>query len=135
MGTTSIIPRRILVVDDEPLVCLSLKMLLSSDGHRVVTANSAEEGWAFLCGGGYDLVIADYAMPYVKGDQLATRIKKRWPDQPIMLITVYAEMIQSEPNQVTYADAFVSKPFRLEDLREAIARVTAAATVAPKVVA
>ena len=132
METSSVIPRRILVVDDEPLVCLSLKMLLGSDGHRVVTANSAEEGWAFLCGGGFDLVIADYAMPLVKGDQLAVRIKKRWPDQPIMLITVYAEILESGPSQPAYADAFVSKPFRLEDLRAAIARVTSS-TIAPSV--
>ena len=127
------IPRRILVVDDEPLVCLSLKMLLGSDGHRVVTANSAEEGWAFLCGGGFDLVIADYAMPYVKGDQLAARIKKRWPNQPIVFITVYAEIFDTGPNHAPWADAFVSKPFRIEDLREAIDRVTLLAAVAPAV--
>ena len=119
------------MVDDEPLVCLSLKMLLGSDGHRVVTANSAEEGWAFLCGGGFDLVISDYAMPLVKGDQLASRIKKRWPDQPVMLITVYAEIFESGSNHTSCADVCVSKPFRLEDLRDAITRITAPADAAP----
>jgi len=125
------VPKRILVVDDEPLVCLSLKMLLASDGHRVVTANSAEEGWAFLCGGGFDLVISDYAMPQVKGDQLATRIKKRWPGLPVLLITVYAEIFESGSNHSTWADAFISKPFRLEDLREAIVRVTGPSGAVP----
>lgn len=124
METATVIPRRILVVDDEPLVCLSLKMLLAAEGHRVVTASGAEEAWALLCGEQFDLVIADYAMPLVKGDQLASRIKKRWRDLPVMVITVYAEIFEMAPTPATWADAFVSKPFRLEDLRQAIERVT-----------
>jgi CheY-like chemotaxis protein len=127
----SIAPKRILVVDDEPLVCLSLKMLLGTEGHRVVTANSAEEAWAILCGGGFDLVIADYAMPRINGDQLAVRIKARWPRQPVILVTVYAEMLASTPGQAACAEAFISKPFRMDELRQAVWRVTGPAESTP----
>jgi CheY-like chemotaxis protein len=120
--------RRILVVDDEPFVCDALKMMLVFDGHVVETAGNGNDALAWLDKSKFDLVITDYSMPVMKGDELATRIKTRDPKQPIVMITAYAEMLAASGNPLTGVDAVISKPFLLENLREAIAKVTPART-------
>jgi CheY-like chemotaxis protein len=110
--------RRILVVDDEPFVCDAVKMMLAFDGHVVEVANSAEEALAK-----FDVVITDFAMPVMKGDELAAIIKKRDPKQPVILITAYAEMLESTGNPLSGVDFMISKPFLLENLREALTKV------------
>jgi CheY-like chemotaxis protein len=63
--------RRILVVDDEPFVCDAVKMMLAFDGHSVETASSAKDALALFEKSKFDLVITDFAMPAMKGDELA----------------------------------------------------------------
>ena len=115
--------KRILVVDDEPFVCDAVKMMLTFDGHDVVTANDAKEALTVFEKGSFDLVITDFAMPGMKGDELAAAIKSRSPDQPVVMITAYAEMLQSSGKRLPGVDFLVSKPFLLEHLREAISTV------------
>ena len=115
--------RRILVVDDEPAVCEAIKMMLKFDGHEVQTANGSNEALSLLEKGTFDLITVDYAMVGMKGDELAAGIKQRLPHQPIIMITAYAEMLKSSGNPLTGVDCIISKPFLLEDLRNAIARV------------
>lgn len=116
--------RRILVVDDEPFVCDAVKMMLTFDGHEVETASNGKEALALFEKGQYDLVITDFAMPNMKGDELAAAIKAKSPKQPVVMITAYAEMLQSSGNPLTGVDFVISKPFLLENLREAITKVT-----------
>jgi two-component system chemotaxis response regulator CheY len=70
----------------------------------------------------FDLVITDYQMPVMKGDELAAAIKARDPKYPVVMITAYAEMLQASGNPLTGVDFIISKPFLLENLREAIAK-------------
>lgn len=126
MSKPTIDPRRILVVDDEPFVCDAVKMMLAFDGHRVDSASSGKEALEFLDKGHYDLVITDYAMPVMKGDELAITIKGRIPHQPVVLITAYAEMLKASNNPLRGVDFILSKPFLLENLREAILKTTSA---------
>lgn len=113
----------ILVVDDEPLVCETVKMLLMADGHKVETTTSGREALALLDKGTFDLITIDYAMPVMKGDELAAAIKARLPNQPIVIMSASAEMLQSSRNPLVEAYCIVGKPFSPEDLREAIAKV------------
>ena len=115
--------KRILVVDDEPFVCDAVKMMLAFDGHDVVTANDAREALTVFEKNKFDLVITDFAMPGMKGDELAAAIKARSPRQPVVMITAYAEMLQSSGKKLPGVDFLVSKPFLLEHLREAISTV------------
>ncbi len=117
-------PRRILVVDDEPFVCDAVKMMLMFDGHIVETANNGKEALDIFSTGKFDLVITDFAMPSMKGDELAAQIKARVPGQPVVMITAYAEMLQSSGMPMSAVDCIISKPFLLDNLREAIAKVT-----------
>ena len=124
MAQNNIIPRNILVVDDEAYVCDALKMLLTLDGHEVATANSGSEALNIFSQRPFDVVITDYSMPAMKGDELAAAIKSRKPDQPIVMITAYVEVLTgSTKAPLNGIDVLVSKPFRLEQLREAIAKV------------
>jgi len=126
MTTAAFPQRRILVVDDEPLVCDAVKLMLDFDGHDVETAYNGKEALAMIEAGKFDLVITDYEMPGMKGDELASVIKARDMKQPVVLITAYAELLQSSGNPLTGVDWLISKPFLLENLREAIAKVTPA---------
>ena|SRR5438552_2974116 len=107
--------RRILVVDDEPFVCESVKMMLSFDGHSVVTAGGAKEALHLYDPEQFDLVITDYKMPEMKGDELARAIKKIAPTKPIILLTAFAPA--EKPAAI---DLVLTKPFHFETLREAL---------------
>jgi len=119
MSDLSFPQRKILVVDDEPFVCEAVKMMLNFDGHTVKTAGSGKEALTMLEQEPFDLVITDYSMPGMKGDELAAIIKSRNSRQPVVMITAYAEVLAKPLSGV---DALVSKPFLLENLREAIAK-------------
>jgi len=118
--------RRILVVDDEPFVCEAVKMMLHFDGHDVETACSAKEALTRMEDHEFDLVITDYSMPGMRGDELAREIKSRNPKQPVVMITAYSEIL---PSPLAGVDCLVSKPFLLENLRQAISKVVPSATV------
>jgi CheY-like chemotaxis protein len=115
--------KRILVVDDEPFVCDAVKMMLAFDGHDVITANSAGEALGIFERGRFDLVITDFAMPVMKGDEFALAIRERAPEQKILMITAYAEMLRSRVNPMEGVDFVISKPFLLDHLREALITV------------
>lgn len=125
MSSPAIAPKNILVVDDEPFVCDAVKMMLTFDGHTVETASSAKAALEMFVPGKFDLVITDYAMPQMKGDELALQLRSRSPGQPIILITAYAEMLKASLSPLNGVDSVVSKPFLLDDLRAAIANATA----------
>jgi len=124
-------PKRILVVDDEPFVCDTVKLLLAFDGHEVETALSGKEALEKFAAGKFDLVITDYSMPEMKGDELGLKIKALTPNQPVVLITAYAEMLRGADTPLQGVDCMVSKPFLLEHLRDAIAKTTGQAASTP----
>ena len=107
--------QRILVVDDEPFVCEAVKLMLAHDGHSVVTAGGGREALAKYVPDQFDLVITDYKMEGMKGDQLAQAIKQLAPTKPIILLTAFA------PSQKPAAvDLIITKPFHFDTLREAL---------------
>jgi|SRR3954467_10821088 CheY-like chemotaxis protein len=118
--------RRILVVDDEPFVCDAVKLMLEFDGHTVETASHGKEALEVFQKSKFDLVITDWKMPGMSGDQLADAVKQLLPGQPVVMITAHAEMLQTSSISLKSVDAIVPKPFLLDDLRKAIAKVTPA---------
>jgi CheY-like chemotaxis protein len=111
-------------VDDEPFVCSAVKMMLAFDGHSVETACSGKEALVLYEKGKYDVVITDFSMPAMKGDELAAQIKLRNPKQPIVMITAYAEALETDSQLPSGIDHLLGKPFLLESLREAIKKVS-----------
>ena len=114
---------QILVVDDEPAVCETIKMLLEHDGHKIQTASNGREALALLEHGRFDLVTTDLSMSEMRGDTLAAAIKERLPKLPVLLISGNGAIAKDSGNTLPGVDLVINKPFLLEDLRTAIAKV------------
>jgi CheY-like chemotaxis protein len=114
--------KRVLLVEDDPGARASLSLLLKIDRHAVVEATNGREALALFANERFDLVIVDYAMPQMQGNELAQHIKQIVPSQPILLVTAYFEKLVDAGLPV---DAILSKPFSVEDLRQAIAKLVA----------
>jgi len=116
-----------LVVDDEAAVRETLKVVLELDGHTVVEAVDGRDACLTFAPGDFDLVITDYNMPEMKGDELAKTIKCLVPTQRILMLTAHAAEACSGENPV---DAVLEKPFSLTALRQMIAAMPAAGPAA-----
>lgn len=116
---------RLLVVDDDPLLLKSLRDILESDGHVVVTANDGSAGIeAFHAakspGDGFAAVITDLGMPYTDGRKVAAAIKAASPSTPVILLTGWGQRLVSEDDIPAHVDRVLSKPPKLRELREAL---------------
>ena len=78
---------RILVVDDDPIVCASIQIILSVDNYASDVASNGEQALLKHRQNQYDLVITDFAMPGMKGDELATSLKEQFPRTPMILLS------------------------------------------------
>jgi CheY-like chemotaxis protein len=114
---------KILVVDDESSVCQAIKMLLKHDGHEVQVAASGPEALTLFAAGGFDLVITDYSMQDMKGDELAGKLKKLQPGLPIIMATAFAADLQASGSVDEDVNLILNKPFSLTELRQAVADV------------
>ncbi|MFC1461639.1 ATP-binding protein, partial [Verrucomicrobiota bacterium] len=118
-------PMRILFVDDEISARDVISRYLEAENHTVETAASGKEGLKKFRKGTFDLVIADWAMPEMSGDQLAAAIKKTSPNTSVIILTGFGDLIKAEAVSPSAVDAIVTKPVTRQELREAIAEVTA----------
>jgi two-component system response regulator HydG len=114
--------KTVLVVDDEPMVCLTMESLLTFDGHEVHTANGGYAALSLLEKKSFDIVFTDFAMPAMNGHELATRIKARNPSQPVIMVTAYADTILAD-NPLPCVDMIIGKPFTLDAIRSAVVKV------------
>ena len=121
------LPRmRILLVDDDPLLLKSLRDILETDGHLVVSANGGQAGIdafraAFGTAGAFDAVITDLGMPYIDGRKVAGSIKEIAVDTPVILLTGWGQRLMAEGERPAHVDYVLSKPPKLRELREALA--------------
>jgi CheY-like chemotaxis protein/two-component sensor histidine kinase len=112
--------RTVLVVDDDALVAGATVAMLEDLGHTVLEANSGERALEILAEKrGVDVVITDQSMPGMTGLQLAQRIRERWSDMPIVLVTGHADLADDSGLDLPS----LAKPFRQEDLAEALVAV------------
>jgi len=115
-----IVGKRILLVDDDRAARESIRLLLAIDRHQVVEANGGAEAIELARSQSFDLVILDYFMPGLQGGQVALRMKAIAPSMPILMITAFLEKLGSSDRPV---DAVIGKPFAVDELRQAIARL------------
>ncbi len=119
MAEARLVRRRILLVEDERVVREAIGRLLARDEHTVVEANNGAEAFCLFTRGQFDLVMTDFEIPFLKGNELAARIKQLAPGQPILMITGHAK----RPGPNNPVDAVLSKPVNLEQLRKAMAKL------------
>jgi two-component system chemotaxis response regulator CheY len=92
-----------------------IKRLLALDAHKITEASNGLEAVALFGEGVFDVVITDYDMPKMTGDELVNQIRSRAPHQPILMITACAEQFGGEKNP---ANAVLGKPFGIAELRQ-----------------
>ena len=112
---------RVLVADDQPLLCEILAEFLTNDCHTVVTAKNGREALEKFDDDRFDLVITDRVMPEMTGDQLADVIKTQSPSTPVILVTGYGQTLGGGIGEFDY---ILNKPVSVIDLRHAVVRVT-----------
>jgi PAS domain S-box-containing protein len=130
-------PLRVLVVDDDPLVLKSLRDTLEADGHGVTTADGGQAGInAFLAARAqstpFEVVITDLGMPYVDGRKVSSAIKSAAPGTIVLLLTGWGQRLIADGDIPPHVDLVLSKPPKLRELRQALARSLDARGVIPQ---
>ncbi len=115
---------KILVIDDDAVACEFLVEALSSEGYEVQSFTSAarlfEEDLS-----SFDLLISDIRMPGIDGLQLLHRVRERWPDLPVILVTAYGSLETTMEALHSGAWDYISKPFSPEAIRSMVRKVLA----------
>lgn len=111
---------RFLIAEDDALMREVLVRVLTAEGNLVQAAGDGRQALGLYENDKFDLVILDYEMPDMSGDELAVIIKALAPTQPLMMITAYSEKLAL--NLLTDIEVIVQKPFEIAALREAIKR-------------
>jgi len=114
---------RILLVDDEPEILLSLEDLLTDEGYSVYTAGSGEEALAILKRQPIDLVVTDLRMPPPDGLELLRRIKAEWSDTDVILLTAYATRDTARTAMKDGALEYIEKPYKEFEMTLRIGRI------------
>lgn len=123
--------KRLLLIDDDPLVLKAISSMLHDTGHEVVTAAGGEHGLAafeeHLHGQPFDLVLTDLGMPGLDGRQVALRIKAMSPATPVVMLTGWGRRMEEDGDIPAHVDRLLGKPLARKDLLLAIDELTSAA--------
>ncbi len=119
-------PKRILLVDDDPIVLKSLREALAVDGHDVTAADGGQAGIdafraAQAAGEPFDVVITDLGMPQIDGRQVAVAVRAACPETLVLLLTGWGRRLVDEGDVPPHVDRVLTKPPKLRELREALA--------------
>ncbi|MDP1854323.1 MAG: response regulator [Candidatus Omnitrophota bacterium] len=121
----NIVTRRILIVDDDKLVLMTLKRLLSKEGYKISIALGGQAALNLICDNNYDLIISDLKMPGMNGvetvaairEYLAKNNKKAIPE---IFISAYVnEDIYQEALKLNAVE-YLEKPFDIKALLQAV---------------
>ena len=107
---------KILVVDDEPRMCDSLKFLLSSQDYQICTATSGQEALDLLSGEEFDIAILDMVLPDMDGHQLMDYINAHNQDTFVIAITGHATLDSAVAALRKGAYDYLRKPFEYDEL-------------------
>jgi CheY-like chemotaxis protein len=108
---------RILVIDDNEEILVSLKNFLTKKGYVVVSASNGLDALKLFEAATvvFDLVITDLVMPNISGVGITAIIKKQNPAMPVIAITGYGEQPEALAREA-HADLVLEKPFKLDKL-------------------
>jgi DNA-binding NtrC family response regulator len=112
----------LLVVDDEKNMRLSLQTLLGDEGYSVLAVESAEAGLELLANENVFMVITDARLGGMSGYDFLHKIRSRWPELPILMITAYATPKLAVEVIKAGAMDYLAKPFAPEELLHSVSR-------------
>ena len=101
---------RVLVVDDEEVVRLGYRRVLSTDGFRVMAAGDGAEALDLMAGDRFDVVLLDLRMPGMDGLDVLRAIKERWPESEVVVVTGYPSIETAKEAVKLGAYDYIAKP-------------------------
>ncbi len=116
--------KKILVVDDEAIMRDLLTDFFEMMDYGIMSAKDGSVAWEILSESApdeYSLIITDINMPKMGGIELFKKVKSKFPDMPIILMTGYG--IEKVKQDVEKADGFLAKPFELDDLNQLVEKI------------
>jgi DNA-binding NtrC family response regulator len=114
----------LLLVDDDALIRDTLHELLSLS-HECHTADRAEQALAYLDVETYDAVVTDISMPGLSGREILKYIQAKHPATPVIVISGMSSETDAKELTEMGAFAYFAKPFRLEEIEDAVVRAVA----------
>ncbi len=112
-------PKRILIVDDEPLIVKGLKYSLEQDGYETDSAADGEEAVEKFFNGNYDLVLLDVMLPKIDGIEVCQRIRER-SNVSIIMLTAKGDDMDKILGLEYGADDYMTKPFNILEVKARI---------------
>lgn len=125
-------PHKILVVDDEPNIVLSLEFLLGQEGYVVTVARDGPEALERAAELSPDLVLLDVMLPGLDGFEVCRQLRAQEPVPKIVLLTARGRSAERLRGLDLGAELYVTKPFSTRDLMADIRRVLEGANPAPE---
>src|SRR5690554_6344993 len=113
---------RVLVVDDEPNILLSLEFLMQQVGFEVTTAEDAEQAQALISRQVPDLILLDSSLPGMSGFDLLEQLRADDATRqlPVVMLTAHGREVEKEKGMALGASDYITKPF---STRELVSRV------------
>ena len=112
-------PKKILLVDDEPLILKGLKYSLEQDGYQTDSAMDGEEALEKFFSGEYDLILLDVMLPGLDGIEVCQRVRER-SNVPIIMLTAKGEDMDKILGLEYGADDYMTKPFNILEVKARI---------------
>ena len=134
--------KRILIVDDEATIRMSLVEALGAEGYEVADAETGEEALAMCHGGGFDLLLSDLKLPGISGLEMLKALRLQQQQLPVILMTAYGDVDTAVAAMRLGAYDYITKPFKLAEIKRQVrgalrategVPATAAETAAPGV--
>jgi two-component system alkaline phosphatase synthesis response regulator PhoP len=121
---------RILLVEDEPGLIITLTDRLTNEGYTVETASDGDAGFERALNESYDLIILDVMLPRKNGLDVCRDLRQKNVQTPIIMLTARGQVVDKVVGLKLGADDYVTKPFELMEL---LARIEALLRRAPAV--
>ena len=116
------VAKRILLVDDEPLIIKGLRFTLEQEGYEILTASDGEEALEVFHSEPVDLVLLDVMLPKLDGIQVCQRIRES-SNVPILMLTAKGEDMDKILGLEYGADDYMTKPFNILEVKARIKTV------------
>ncbi|UCG62892.1 MAG: response regulator [Candidatus Zixiibacteriota bacterium] len=117
--------KSILIVDDEEIIRDFLFEVLSED-YKISMATDGDEAIEQMQAQSFDLIITDLKMPRVSGEEVVKYARDNDPDSKVIVISGYSSLYTVSQSVNSGACAFLSKPFSIKELLQAVSRAMGA---------
>ena len=107
---------RILVVDDELIVCESCQRILEEEGYEVEIALSGQEAFVKMKESPFEIVITDLKMPAIDGMDVLKHVRKEYPDTIVIMITGFSTVETAVEAMKLGAFDYIPKPFTPDEV-------------------